>query len=53
MTAGRTAVGARKAALAKGRRKRVVFIVGGLRFYGQRYAGAKGPIAAEKLAGGE
>lgn len=30
MTAGRTAVGARKAALAKGRRKRVVFIVGGL-----------------------
>lgn len=34
MTAGRTAVGARKAALAKGRRKRVVFIVGGLRVYG-------------------
>lgn len=51
MTAGRTAVGARKAALAKGRRKRVVFIVGGLRVCGQRCAGAGRPIAAEEPAG--
>jgi hypothetical protein len=51
MTAGRTAVGARKAALAKGRRKRVVFIVGGLRVCGQRCAGAGRPIAADEPAG--
>jgi hypothetical protein len=49
MTAGRTAVGARKAALAKGRRKRVVFIVGGLRVCGQRCARAGRPIAADEL----
>ena len=48
MTAGRTAVGARKAALAKGRRKRVVFIVGGLRVCGQRCARAGVPIAADE-----
>jgi hypothetical protein len=44
-------VGARKAALAKGRRKRVVFIVGGLRVCGQRCASAGRPMAAEELAG--
>ena len=46
-------MGARKAALAKGRRKRVVFIVGGLRVCGQRCAGAGRPMAAEELAGAE
>lgn len=42
-------MGARKAALAKGRRKRVVFIVGGLRVCGQRGAGAGRPMAAGEL----
>jgi hypothetical protein len=37
MAAGRTAVGARKAALAKGRRKRE-FMLGDLEFAGQRAA---------------
>jgi hypothetical protein len=48
MAAGRTAAGARKAALAKGRRKRA-FMVGYLDCGSARCGG--GPIRARELAG--